>query len=365
MHATSKATENSFNAVRLLAAVQVAYMHAIAHLNIPPIWGHEWISQFPGVPIFFSVSGYLVFDSMLRLGSLKHFVAHRAARIYPALAVNILLMEAALYATGQIEFTRVPAALWAFLFFVCYTFTASYNIAALWVGSGGGTLSFDGFFQIYPSGVLWTLTVELTFYVAVALAVLARGRAAQTLLIVVASIASFAFQKFLGADATKFTVTITVVPYFWMFGIGMLLRLWLPTSRSIKYSAAIALTTYVMVEWWRQLPGFEWKIDPGLGDAIQAILLCLLAVLVGLSPFLKSRILAQSDVSYGMYLYHMLIVTALMNVSQEERSRWLLIIVMVGSALFGFLSWHLIERPAINLARSKRLSGQLIGQPAS
>ncbi len=63
----SKAAENSFNAVRLLAALQVAYIHAIAHLKLAPTWGYEWIVQFPGVPIFFAVSGYLVFGSLFRL----------------------------------------------------------------------------------------------------------------------------------------------------------------------------------------------------------------------------------------------------------------------------------------------------------
>ena len=85
----SKAAENSFNAVRLLAALQVAYMHATAHLKLTPLWGHEWIAQFPGVPIFFAVSGYLVFDSLLRLHSLKRFAVRRAARIYATLTVNL------------------------------------------------------------------------------------------------------------------------------------------------------------------------------------------------------------------------------------------------------------------------------------
>src|SRR5258708_6398608 len=220
----SKAAENSFNAVRLLAALQVAYIHAIAHLKLAPTWGYEWIVQFPGVPIFFAVSGYLVFDSLFRLRSLKRFAAHRAARIYPALAVNILIIEVLLYAAGQIEFTRSLSAVWALLFFICYAATASYNIASLWGGSGGGTLSFDGFFQIYPSGVLWTLTVELTFYAAIPIAALMKSRASQTILIAAASAASFAFQKFLGPDS-PLTVTITIAPYFCIFVISMLFLL--------------------------------------------------------------------------------------------------------------------------------------------
>ena len=73
----SKAAQNSFNAVRLLAALQVAYLHTVFHLKLDPRPWEGIIVQFPGVPIFFAVSGYLVFDSLLRL-PLREFVVHGA-----------------------------------------------------------------------------------------------------------------------------------------------------------------------------------------------------------------------------------------------------------------------------------------------
>jgi peptidoglycan/LPS O-acetylase OafA/YrhL len=49
----------------------------------------------------------------------------------------------------------------------------------------------------------------------------------------------------------------------------------------------------------------------------------------------------------------MLIVTVLLNFSQEHRSHWLYLVVLVGGTLMGLLSWHLIERPAMYFARNK------------
>lgn len=351
----SKAAENSFNAVRLLAALQVAYVHAVAWLQLPPTWGYDWIVQFPGVPIFFAISGYLVFDSLLRLQSFKQFAAHRAARIYPALAVNIAIIEVALYVAGQIELTRSTPGVWAFLFLIAYALTASYNIASLWIGSGGGTLSFDGFFQIYPSGVLWTLTVELTFYAAIPIAASIKGRTGQTILIAAASAASFAFQQFLGPDP-RLTVTITVAPYFWIFGIGMLFRIWPIPANRLLTAVLILLGAFLLSASLRNFNSFEWKSAPSAYDTLQTALLCALVLCVGLSPILKSKTLADNDASYGIYLYHMLIVTGLLNIPTASRSWWLILVVEIGAILVGLCSWHLIERPMMNLARRARKS---------
>jgi peptidoglycan/LPS O-acetylase OafA/YrhL len=50
----------------------------------------------------------------------------------------------------------------------------------------------------------------------------------------------------------------------------------------------------------------------------------------------------------------MLIVTALMNIFPEHRSQWLYLVVLVGGTSMGLLSWHLVERPAMNFVRRNR-----------
>ncbi|MEP6840930.1 MAG: acyltransferase [Bradyrhizobium sp.] len=347
----SEPARNSFNAIRLLAALQVAYVHASAHLQLEksPLEFWNFIYQFPGVPVFFAISGYLVFDSVLRLGSLRRFYLHRDARIYPALIFNIVLIEILLYAAGQSSFAR---EIWRVaLYFIFYFVTASDSLAALWSRTGG-TYNFDGFFQMYPSGVLWTLTVELTFYLVIPLFALGRTRIVQAVLIVAATGLSFAYQRRLGADLATmkgWPVSISVLPYFWMFGIGMLFRLWRPPSwmNLIAVPALIAVSTVLALN----SGSFEWKVEPTAYCSLQTAVLSLLAVWLGYSPFLKNKWLARNDMSYGLYLYHMLIVTALLNVPLADRTRWLLVPVLAGGMLAGFASWWLVERPFMRLAR--------------
>lgn len=326
-------------------------MHASAHLGLEktPIEFWNFIYQFPGVPVFFAISGYLVFDSLLRLGSLRRFFIHRDARIYPALILNIALIEILLYAAGQSSFPRES---WRVAtYFIYYFATASDALAALWSRTGG-IYDFNGFFHIYPSGVLWTLTVELTFYLSVPLFALGRTRLVQTILVAAASVLSFVYQRQLGADLATmkaWPISVFVFPYFWMFGIGMLFRLWRPPAwmNLIAVPALMAISAMLALN----SNGFEWKVEPTAYASLQTAILSLLAVWLGYSPFLKSKWLARNDMSYGLYLYHMLIVTALMNVPVADRTRWLLIPVLGGGMLVGLASWWLVERPFMRLAR--------------
>lgn len=340
----TKAAENSFNAVRLLAALQVAYVHAVVWLKITPPWGWEFITQFAGVPIFFAISGYLVFGSLLRLPTARDFFRHRTTRIYPALLVNIVLLEALFAVGGGIRFDAIGPLRAAF-FELIYMITASDEIAAQWAGARA-MRSLGGFFQIYPSGVLWTLTVELTFYATIPLFLFARTRkVVASAAIVALGLLSIAANEI----AQRFTlISLSVIPYFWMFGIGMLFRLWRPPSWLALPGSAVALAGFVLTAWSRQLIWLEWKLDPSISALVEAGLLCLFVLFLGSSSILKSRILAKFDVSYGLYLYHMLIVATLMSlVPSEERSLWLIGVVLVGGIAAGLISWLLVERRAM------------------
>ena len=55
--------ENNLNLIRLLAALQVAISHSLTHLDIKTEWllflNNNFFKYFPGVPIFFFISGFL------------------------------------------------------------------------------------------------------------------------------------------------------------------------------------------------------------------------------------------------------------------------------------------------------------------
>ena len=78
--------DNCINLIRIIAAFQVFYGHATAHLslNMPTAIGYI-LSIIPGVPTFFLISGFLIWQSIDRTGYFGVFARKRIARLYPEL----------------------------------------------------------------------------------------------------------------------------------------------------------------------------------------------------------------------------------------------------------------------------------------
>ena len=52
--------ENNFDVIRVLASLQVIIIHCITHLEINSIYNTYIIKLFPGVLMFFCMSGFLI-----------------------------------------------------------------------------------------------------------------------------------------------------------------------------------------------------------------------------------------------------------------------------------------------------------------
>jgi peptidoglycan/LPS O-acetylase OafA/YrhL len=70
-------------------------------------------------------------------------------------------------------------------------------------------------------------------------------------------------------------------------------------------------------------------------------------------PWLARRVLRGQDISYGMYIYHMLVVNLLV-VRGWQGHGWAVAVVLASSAVLASLSWRLVERPALRLKRARR-----------
>ena len=335
-----KSTYNNFDLIRLLAATQVAFSHAAGHLNVnlEPAF---ILGAFPGVPIFFFVSGNLIYQSYanIKQNRLRVFFRNRFLRLYPALFVCFFLTLGSLVASGYLK-SHSPTIggmlLWtatSLTFFQFYNpdFLREYGVGAI-------------------NGSLWTISVELQFYLLTPLlyAIAARRRHLLFPLFFLLVVLN-AFNTFLNDHATlpQKLFGVSFLPWLYMFVFGAFI------SRSKELEAIIRrgsvsgyLIAYLCSYFAASILGL-----PG-GNEINVLsfilLACLITKVAHTKPSLSKRLVKGNDISYGVYIYHMPIVNFLLfkGISGTTGSLVLALFLVFCVAA---ASWFLVEKPSLKL----------------
>lgn len=153
--------ENSLDILRLFAALQIAITH---YLNLTMLtYGKDGpgdglllgfkraLTLFPGLIILFSISGFLMGETLMRTQNRKIFAQKRILRLYPALWVNIVLTMGMLsLLPGVVSGHGKDLLTWAVVQGVGLAYTPSF-LQAFAIESINGTL--------------WALMVEIQLYV--------------------------------------------------------------------------------------------------------------------------------------------------------------------------------------------------------
>jgi peptidoglycan/LPS O-acetylase OafA/YrhL len=285
------------------------------------------------VPAFFSLSGFLVAGSALRLRSTTTFLGFRALRIFPALVVEVTLSALVL---GPL-FTTLPLS----KYLIDPQFFRYFGNIVGWV-----TFSLPGVFesskQPIVNGNLWTLPSELDCYIITAILMsfgIIYNRSSVTLLVMLAT-AIFLFLN----SASNFAVTQwqlaghTVTYYFF---VGLIFFLWkdkIPLRRSLFVLFAIA--SYALLYSRHTI-----YLAPPF------VVYC--TVFLGVVGFPELKWLKSRDYSYGIYLYGYPIIQATVCIAQPLRGYAVEVgvVSLTATVLFAAMSWTFIEKPALRLKR--------------
>ena len=147
---------NFYDHIRLLAAALVLYSHHFALWGLPEPQALGTSLGGLGVGIFFVLSGFLVSNSLRADPHALRFMARRALRIMPGLAVNLLLTALLLGAAlttlplkAYFEHEQVPQ------YFLNLVFQPVFQLPAVFV---------DARVPYAVNGSLWTLAFEIMAY---------------------------------------------------------------------------------------------------------------------------------------------------------------------------------------------------------
>ncbi|MEQ1802939.1 MAG: acyltransferase [Gammaproteobacteria bacterium] len=340
---------NNFDLIRLVAAAQVMLFHAIFYFDVPVPTLNTIISYAPGVPAFFFVSGFLISASWERNSDLRTFAVNRILRIFPGL--------------------------WAVLGFSLITLFAFYDrslLAANWTtlvlwSIGQATILQDwipdftrGYGVGGVNGSLWTIPVELSFYVAVPLLywLFTRVRRVDAVLIA-ALVASFGLQYWTytyRAELPELAFKLILkspLPWFGMFCAGILGQRHLRTIMgAVQGRFMLFLGAYVvaasLAHYFPVYPLLQGNAN-SMG-VINYLAMCgLILSAAYTAPSLAERVLKRNDISYGVYIFHIPVINVFV---EKGMSGWGAFFPAVLITIFlAGLSWTYVERPSLGLRR--------------
>ncbi len=348
---TPRTRNVSFDLLRLLFACMVLLAHApeltdgsdarepLNHLLHAPL-----TFGLVGIHGFFLLSGYLIVRSWLGAPVLLDFLQKRLLRIVPGYAVAVAL------SVGIVGFVAPGMPRW-FQHLPSGHFMLSVMVLS-------APLTPPVFPRLHTAGVngsLWTITYEFRCYLLVALFGVTGllRRLPSVWLVLTACALAVNVDLFLAVRlAWHGPLLLLGDPYrvfqlslpFLLGGCYALYRDRLPFRVVPAVLAAVAGIACLYLPWAR---------DPHHDLASSGVLLCAAYLLFGLAHLpwpVPTPLRRMPDISYGTYLYGWPIEC--LWISFVGGSPWITFLVATPASLaMGWLSWTLVERPALRLKR--------------
>lgn len=332
--------DNNFLIIRLLAATAVvvghsfalSYLECVSCTDPALLLGLSVPIHSLGVEIFFMVSGFLIAASGERNGARDFYLA-RALRIMPGLLVCLLLMA---FVLGPVA-TTMPLAEYfskGQVYRYVYSPLLIFKDAQFVLPGVNFTPRFHG---VSVNGSLWTIPLEMRMYLVLgALVLVARisrgSMAGLTLAALVIALGLHTLHPAFAEYPFKLVVCFLAGSAFY-------------ACRAVIPHAGLLLLAGV---------GLFLLSKGGRFEVFACAILTLYGTLYfAYCPQVQMPAWVQ-DYSYGIYLYAFPIQQVLAGAMPWAGPYWLMLASVPTSWLAGYVSWRLVEKPA--LALRNRLS---------
>lgn len=324
--------DNCFDLLRLYSAFYVMTLHIMRHIRLQEasnvfVWWN-------GVVMLFCISGFLVPASMERSKSVWDFIKKRVLRIIPSLWVCIIVgaLAAVVFCGFVLDKTFV---VW-FTGQLC--FIRDFPQPDFINNFGGGNFN----------GSLWTIIFTVQFYIITAIVYkfMKKRRLTGWLIVLGVTLLLNLITPYLQRtlpEAGRIIVSHSCFPYLYMYFAG-----WFMYNYRDKIVPALSHTKLLCLLLFIARAVYCEKFGVRIGeytDIIQAILLCMMTVGFGYS-FGKIRF--KFDLSYGLYLYHMIVVDIFVQLGLVEKTGYIIAVYAL-SVVCALLSHFLVDNTVSRL----------------
>lgn len=336
---------NLFTPLRVALALMVAVPHAFlvpAGVELSPT-GHWIAHNLAAVAVdgFFILSGFLIAKSLESRGELISYFVSRGLRIFPALIAMSLLGA---FVIGPALTDLSPGAYfadartWTFPFEMSLFINPEASLPGLFTDAANTRFSIP----------TWTLRYEAIAYVGAALAFsigLWRNRRA-ALIVLGVSILAYVAMRLPGAYERMPSVALALTRFGFAFALGGAVYFWRDKVQ-LRASWLAAMLPFCLIALWLA-PAGAFIASAVFGYAL---------FLVGYSfDGAAERFRHAPDISYGLYIWHVPLMKIVIEFIPTASPLLLLAIGLPVAAIAAYLSWTLIEKPAL---RAKPYAGEL------
>jgi peptidoglycan/LPS O-acetylase OafA/YrhL len=344
--------KNNFDFLRLLFAALVVVHHCYPISGISeqdPLYyfSNETISySWIGVRGFFIISGYLIFQSLMRSEGITDYLIKRLLRIYPALIVVLIftvLVCAFVYDGTFMEYLK-NKSVWTYIPVNSSLIKLQHTI--------------NGVFESNPlkngiNGSLWTIGYEFSMYLFVIPLFYLKKFPRKIHVLVISVLVILLFTTRITLENQPNNLHIGVLSLnTWsdlalLFMIGAFLSVIKIESNRFRIPVlVIASVLFIALMRWEYFELSQYVLFPPI------VIITGAAALKGISSIGE----LFGDVSYGTYIYSFPAQQLLMYYFKFNILELLLVSLPL-SIFLGWLSWHLIEKHA--LAKKKAVYQKL------
>jgi peptidoglycan/LPS O-acetylase OafA/YrhL len=336
--------KNNFEFLRLIFAVFVLVTHSyelagqsffdflFAHTDFQV--GFSYI----GVRGFFVISGYLIFQSLLRSKDVLDYFWKRILRIFPGLLVVLVitvLLGAVVY-EGAAGGYWTSAKMWSYIpnNLLLYPFQPA----------------IPGVFEsnVYPkviNGSLWTICYEFTCYLGLAMLFLVRKAVPGIMKWLLLAMFLFVgvFSILYPDELYHYSIFINGRDLFelssYFLGGTLLAAFRYERFKWLDWATVISVVVLVISVLLGQfLHGFHYLFLP----------LVVIGFGIRSTPILRDIGHKVGDLSYGIYIYGFLVQQTLMHFFKLDYLSLFFATVPI-TLILGYASWHLVEKRALKL----------------
>jgi peptidoglycan/LPS O-acetylase OafA/YrhL len=309
------------------------------------------LGYFPGVSIFFAISGFLITMSYDKNKSIKKYFYNRFLRIYPALWTCTIFLILTLIIFKAMPLRNYLSKDFIAWFFAHMTIFQYYTPDIL---RGWGVSA--------PNGSLWTIPVEIEFYIVIPIVFIIFRKIPLLAKMVILFIVSYCINMYdsylIATYGEKLIIKllgVSVLPHLFNFILGAIIyHVWGNIKNYIENKGIFWLLLYAgyIIIFSVVLKKYGTSYYPNIYGLVSTILLSITTISLAFSFKSITKICLRGvDVSYGIYIYHGPILNIFVNFRLEKYAGYYIPLIFIIVLLLAYMSWTFIEKKMLLLKK--------------